>query len=53
MSFNQLNLLPLVIVGLVIFWLATLRAEKKYYQWVLDHWFFKQSLLSKLLSNNI
>ena len=50
MSFNQLNLLPLVIVGLVIFWLATLRAEKKYYQWVLDHWFFKQSLLSKVSS---
>ncbi|MBC77368.1 MAG: hypothetical protein CME64_15290 [Halobacteriovoraceae bacterium] len=50
MSFNYIEYLPLVVLGIAAFWLMTIKVEKKYYSWVLTHWFYKQSLASKLSS---
>ncbi|MCO4754679.1 MAG: VWA domain-containing protein [Bacteriovoracaceae bacterium] len=50
MSFLNLEYLPIVIIVIAIFWFLTVRVEKKYYQWIKVHWFYKQSLVGRVAS---
>lgn len=50
MNFQLMQYLPVLLLGLLIFWFLTVRVEKKYFQWVKDHWFHSQSRISKLSS---
>lgn len=50
MTFLNLKFLPLIVLAIALMWFATFRLEKKYFQWILDHWFFRRSKLSKISS---
>lgn len=47
MTLNNLNYLFPVVVFLAIFFFLYFRNRRNFFQWVEDHWFFKQSLLNK------
>ena len=47
MTFNNMNYLLPVIAFLAVFFYLYFRNRLKFFKWVEDHWFYKQSLLNK------
>lgn len=48
MTVIRLDYLPFVIVAFLVFCLFYLKQNRSFYKWVRAHWFYRQSLLSRL-----
>ncbi len=48
MSFNRLELLPLIIAALTLFFFLSYRSEKSFFAWVKTHWFYKRTKRNKI-----
>lgn len=50
MKFLNLAWLPAVLGALGVFWFLVFRVERRYYQWIRDHWFYRRSFAGKASS---
>ncbi len=48
MKFNYLTYTPLIIIFIIIFTSIITRNNKRFFAWIEDHWFYKQSTKSKI-----
>ncbi len=48
MSFEHLEYFPVIILGIVIFSILVFKTNARFFQWVEDHWFFKESYRHKI-----